>query len=360
MERVFFSNSGTEAMEAAIKLAKAATGRPRLLHARNSYHGKTLGALSITGRDKHQKHFRPLLPGCTGVPFGDLAALEAELSAGDAAAFVIEPIQGEGGVHVPPDGYLAAARELCRKAGTLFVVDEIQTGLGRTGRLFAIEREGIEPDILALSKSLSGGLIPIGATLATADIWDAAYGTAGRFLLHTSTFGGCNIAAVAGLAAVEGVIEERLAERADELGAYFKKRLQEVSAPYPFVAEIRGRGLMMGIQFENGFQGAVEACAHEFATRLPGDWHMSYRFFPDEVRDHLTSAMRKMEDTFAEMFCMRVVSKLGNDHGILTFVTANSSTVIRIQPPLVITREEIDRFIDAFGTVCGEMSTFLD
>jgi acetylornithine/succinyldiaminopimelate/putrescine aminotransferase/predicted amino acid dehydrogenase len=360
LQRVFFSNSGAEAVEAALKLAKAASGRPHIVHARNSYHGKTLGALSVTGREKHQKHFRPLVPGCTGVPFGDIEALRRELLQRDAAAFIVEPIQGEGGVHVPPDGYLREVREICSETRTLLIVDEIQTGLGRTGRLFACEWEGVEPDIMVLAKSLSGGLIPIGATLSTAEVWDAAYGSADRFLLHTSTFGGGNIAAVAGMAALDAIIDQRLAEHAEELGSYFMSALQQATAPYPFIAEIRGRGLMLGIQFANDFEGAVEACAREIATRLVGDWHLTYRFFPDEIKEHLEAAMVKMEQSFAEMFCMRFVTKLSNDHKILTFLTANSSTVIRVQPPLVIDREAVDYFVAAFATVCEEMSTFLN
>ncbi|MCW8126075.1 aminotransferase class III-fold pyridoxal phosphate-dependent enzyme [Microbulbifer halophilus] len=360
MERVFFSNSGTEAVEAALKQARAANPRPRFVYADNSYHGKTLGALSVTGREKHREHFRPLIPDCESVPFGDSGALREALASGDVCAFIVEPIQGEGGVHVPPLGYLSDVQRICHETGTLLVVDEIQTGMARTGRLFACEWEGIEPDILVLSKSLSGGLIPIGATLSRTDIWDAAYGTADRFLAHTSTFGGCNLASVAGFATIEGIREQGLAEHAEKLGGYFKSELERVAASYPFVSEIRGRGLMLAVQFDNDFTGAVEACAREFGTRLPGDWHLTYRFFPDDVKEHLTTAMDRMEESLAEMFCMRFVTKLNNDHRILTFVTANSSTVIRIQPPLVITREEVERFVQAFATACDDMSTFLN
>ncbi|MGI0117431.1 aminotransferase class III-fold pyridoxal phosphate-dependent enzyme [Zooshikella sp. RANM57] len=360
MERVFFSNSGTEAVEAALKLAKAATGKSRFIYAKNSYHGKTLGALSVTGREKHRKHFIPLIPGCESVPFGDIDALKNVLESGDVAAFIVEPIQGEGGVYTPPEGYLTRVQQLCNDAGCLLIVDEIQTGLGRTGRMFACEWEGIKPDILVLAKSLSGGLIPIGATLSSRQIWDAAYGTTGRFLLHTSTFGGCNIAAVAGLAVLEGIFQNKLYDNAEKLGQYFKNELIRVTKDYPFIGEVRGQGLMIGIQFANEFEGAIEACAREFGTRLPGDWHLTYRFFPDEVREHLSAAIDKMEESLAEMFCMRFVSKLNNDHQILTFVTANSSTVIRIQPPLVISKQEVDYFIASFSMVCEEMSTFLN
>ncbi|WP_163833138.1 aminotransferase class III-fold pyridoxal phosphate-dependent enzyme [Spartinivicinus ruber] len=360
LKRVFFSNSGAEAVEAAIKLAKAANGRPQLVYADNSYHGKTLGALSITGREKHCKHFRPLLPGCINVPFGDIDALTEVLTSQTVSAFIVEPIQGEGGVHVPPPGYLSAAQAICQKTGTLFIVDEIQTGLGRTGKLFAGEWENITPDILILAKSLSGGLIPIGATLSTVDVWDAAYGSSGRFLLHTSTFGGGNLAATAAIAAIDAIVEQKLAQRAESLGNYLKQSLEQIAATYPFISEIRGKGLMLGIQFKQNFEGAIEACAHELATRFPGDWFRTYQFLPDELKSHMTGVIKEMEKSLAEMFCMRFVTKLGNDHQILTFVTANSSTVMRIQPPLIITKQEIDYFVESFATVCKEMSTFMD
>ncbi len=360
LERVFFSNSGTEGVEAALKLAKAANARSRVIYAHNSYHGKTLGSLSVTGRDKHQKYFRPLIPACVSVPFGDLETLKKELEVGDVSAFIIEPIQGEGGVHLPPEGYLASAEALCRDTSTLFIVDEIQTGLGRTGRMFASEWENIEPDILILSKSLSGGVMPIAATLCKAETWDLAYGTSQRFVLHTSTFGGGNLSCVAGQAAIESILEQGLPERAAELGAYFKSELERVTEKYPFIKEIRGRGLMLGIQFKNNFSGAIDTFGREFGTRLPGDWHLAYKFLPDEVKQHVDVAKLKMEEAFEEMFCMRFVTKLNNDHRILTYVTANSSTVMRIQPPLIISKQEIDHFITSFAIVCEDMSTFLN
>ncbi|WJV63385.1 aminotransferase class III-fold pyridoxal phosphate-dependent enzyme [Pectobacteriaceae bacterium CE70] len=360
MGRVFFSNSGTEAVEAAMKLAKASTGKAGIAYLKNSYHGKTLGALSITGREKHRRHFKPLLASMIEVPFADIEALRQTLSRDDIGALMIEPIQGEGGVHVPPPGYLRAVQEICRQTDTLLMVDEVQTGLGRTGKLFACEWEGIEPDVLMLSKSLSGGVMPIGATLCRADIWQRAYGTADRFLMHSSTFGGGNIASVVALSALREILAQDLVGNAERLGTYFKQALTDVAARYPFVAEIRGRGLMLGIQFDQTFAGAVNASAREFATRLPGDWHTTWKFLPDPVQAHLKAAMERMEQSLGEMFCMKFVTKLCQDHNILTFITANSSTVIRIQPPLTISKAEIDRFVSAFATVCDELSTFLE
>ncbi|MCF7480886.1 aminotransferase class III-fold pyridoxal phosphate-dependent enzyme [Vibrio sp. J1-1] len=214
LSRVFLSNSGTEAVEAALKMALAASSKSTLLYCNNSYHGKTFGALSVTGRDKHRKHFEPLLRQCQPIPFGDAEALEVALVGGNIAAFILEPIQGEGGVILPPEGYLKKVRHLCDQYGYLLIVDEVQTGLGRTGKLFYCEHQDVAPDILVLSKSLSGGVVPIGATLATAEVWDQAYGSIDRFALHTSTFGGGNLAATAALSTIQLIQDERLADNA--------------------------------------------------------------------------------------------------------------------------------------------------
>lgn len=352
MGRVFFSNSGAEAVEAALKLARVATRKQRIIYASNSFHGKTLGALSVTGREKHREPYYPLIPGCTQVDFGDITALEKELADGNVAGFIIEPIQGEGGVIIPQDGYLSHAQDLCKRYNALFIVDEIQTGFGRTGKLFACEWENLDPDILVLAKSLSGGLIPIGATLSKAEIWDRAYGTMGKFLLHTSTFGGNNLAASAGLMAVETIINEKLSENAMEVGGYLKEELVKLSQQYPFVSEVRGKGLMLAIKFKNSFEGSIEAVAREIGSRLPGNWLQMYRFMSDQ-------AINNMETTFEDLFCVKIVSKLSQEHNILTFMTANHNNVMRIQPPLILTRKEADRFVDAFRAVCEDMSTIL-
>src|SRR5258708_24068332 len=201
LEMVFFCNSGTEAVEAGIKLARAATGRADLLYCERSYHGKSLGALSVTGNPTYQRPFGPLLTGCEAIPFGDFGGLERALATRRFAAFVVEPIQGEGGMNVPPEGYLREAMQQCRAAGTLLVVDAVQTGLGRTGALFAVGLEGVEPDVMTLAKSLGGGLVPLGAMLARRGLWMKAYGTVQTFTLHSSTVGGGSLARAAGLAA---------------------------------------------------------------------------------------------------------------------------------------------------------------
>ncbi len=202
VDAVVFANSGAEAVEAAIKLARATTGRPRILFAEHGFHGLTLGALSLNGNDEFRDGFGPLLPGCESVPFGDLEALQQELAAGDVAAFVVEPVQGKG-VNLPPDGYLAAAQTACRAAGTLLCCDEVQTGLGRTGRFFALEHWGLEPDLITVAKALSGGYVPTGAVLCSRAVMDAVFDGMERGVRHGSTFGNNDLAATAGLATLD-------------------------------------------------------------------------------------------------------------------------------------------------------------
>ena len=249
LQRTFFCNSGCEAVEGALKLARAATGRKEFIYCHNSFHGKSFGALSVTGRGKYQRPFEPLLPGCTAVPFGDAGALAYELKKGKAAAFIVEPIQGEGGINLPPAGYLAQAAKLCRQHGALLIVDEIQTGFGRTGTMFACEQEGTVPDVLCLAKSLGGGVMPIGAFITTDEIWKKAYGGMEKALLHTSTFGGNAWAAAAGIAAIQVLTEENLPAAAKEKGDYFLERLRGLKERFPLVKDVRGRGLLIGLEF---------------------------------------------------------------------------------------------------------------
>ncbi|MFH0244673.1 aminotransferase class III-fold pyridoxal phosphate-dependent enzyme [Streptomyces sp. HK10] len=357
-ERVFFSNSGTEAVEAALKVARAGTGRTRLVHTDNSYHGKTLGALSVTGRARHRTPFEPLLPDTVSVPYGDLDALRAVIDG--AAAFIVEPVQGEGGVVLPPEGYLKQARELCRRAGAAFVLDEIQTGLGRTGALFAADHDGLDPDVLCLAKSLSGGLVPIAATLCGGDLWDAAYGSTDRSMLHSSTFGGGNFAAAAGLATLDVLADEDLPRRAREVGEYLRRALRKTCEPYRFVREVRGIGLMTAIEFDGDFSGAVRSMADELLTRLPGDLHTLADWLPEDLRSALSRAGSALESTMGDLMCLRFVGGLARDHRILTFVTANRNRVMRIQPPLVLTTAEADRFVTGVEAVCRDLALHSD
>ncbi|HTR72364.1 MAG TPA: aspartate aminotransferase family protein, partial [Solirubrobacteraceae bacterium] len=251
------ANTGTEAVEASIKIARAATGRPRILYAEHAFHGLTLGSLSLNGDPMFREGFGPLLPGCKAVPWGDLDALERALAGGGAggagasgevAAFIVEPVQGKG-VNLPPDGYLAGAQRLCREAGALFVCDEVQTGLARTGRFLACEHWDLEPDMVCLSKALSGGLIPIGAVLVSRAAFEKVFDGMERAVRHGSTFGGNDLAAAAALATLKVIEDERLAERAERLGALLLELTRPLVERYEVVADVRGLGLMWAIEF---------------------------------------------------------------------------------------------------------------
>ena len=249
-DRVFFCNSGTEAVEGAIKLARRwgarNGGRSAVISAEGAFHGRTFGALSATGPEKYREGFSPFLEGFHFAPYGDSDAV-ARLAAGtNPCAVILEPVQGENGVIVPPPGYLGRVREICAESGMLLILDEIQVGMGRTGKLFAYEHEDASPDIMALAKALGGG-VPCGAVLATEDV--AKHFTPGA---HGSTFGGNPLAAGAACAAFETILGENLAERAGELGDYFLGRLEDVRKKYPgHISEVRGKGLMIGVEFRD-------------------------------------------------------------------------------------------------------------
>jgi putrescine aminotransferase len=272
LNRSFFCNSGAEAVECSLKLARASTKKQRLLYCENSFHGKSFGALSVTGRAKYQAPFVPLLPGAEMVSFGDVPKLEEKLRTRDVAAFIVEPIQGEAGVVVPPDGYLKAARELCTRYGALLILDEIQTGFGRTGYMFACEHDGVVPDIMCVAKSLSGGLIPIGACITTKEVWDNAYGGLDRALLHTSTFGGNAWACAAGIASLQVIIEEDLPAKAAKNGAYMLDELRKLQKKNTMIKEIRGRGLLIGIEFEKPAQGIVDKLTGGMINKLSEEY----------------------------------------------------------------------------------------
>jgi putrescine aminotransferase len=286
----FFCNSGTEAVEAALKLARVATGRTGWISTEGAFHGKTMGALTVSGRDTYRSPFQPLVPGVTHVPYGDAAALEAALTP-EVAAVIVEPIQGEGGIIVPPSDYLARVRRACDGVGALLIVDEVQTGMGRTGKLFAVEHSGIVPDFLCLAKALGGGIMPIGAVVGRPQVWRVF---ADMPLIHSSTFGGAPLAAAVALEALRVTIEERLPERAERLGRIAKARLNAIQRANPeVIREVRGLGLMLGLEFpQAGIAGAL----------------------------------------MAELF----------QRGILAVYTLNNDRVIRMIPPLVITEAQLD------------------
>jgi len=297
LQITFFSNSGTEAVEAALKLARLSTKRTKIVSTHNAYHGKTMGSLTATGRDAFKDSFEPLIPRFEHVPFGDLQALERALP--DAAAFIAEPIQCEGGVVIPPDGYLKGVRTLCDEHGTLFIADEVQTGLGRTGRLWGVDYESVVPDIMTIAKGLSGGVVPIGATISKHDVWMRAFATSP--LVHTSTFGGNPLACSAGLAALQVLRDEGLVERARVMGDYLLARARDLQALEPDVIEtVRGRGLIVGIELTSEGYGGV--------------------IIPE---------------------CLKL--------GMTAAYTLNQQKVIRLEPPLVVSEEEIDEAIGIFA-----------
>jgi len=236
--RVFLSNSGAEAVEAGLKIARSATGRKKIVAAMRGFHGRTLGALSATWRREYREPFEPLVPGVVHVPYNDPVALEAAVDE-ETALVLLEPVQGEGGVHVATEAFLRSARDSTARTGALLAFDEVQTGIGRTGRLFAFERWGVVPDLLLLAKSLAGG-VPIGATITTDAIAERFRGS------HHSTFGGSPLACAAGRAALDFAVREHLPERAERLGALGRERLARL--PTEKVREVRGLGLLLGIE----------------------------------------------------------------------------------------------------------------
>ncbi|MDR5683185.1 MAG: aspartate aminotransferase family protein [Armatimonadota bacterium] len=298
----FFCNSGAEAVEGALKLARLTTGRPEVIATEGGFHGKTMGALSASGREKYRQPFQPLVPGFRHIPFGDADALERAIDE-QTAAFIVEPIQGEGGVVVPPDDYLPRVREICDRTGVLLIVDEIQTGLGRTGKMFACEHFGITPDILTTAKALGGGVVPIGAFTARPALWE----TLGRDpYLHSSTFGGNPVACAAGVATIRTIVQEGLADRAGEMGRILLASLREMADRHGgLIREVRGRGLLIGVEF-----------AH-----------------PDAALMASAEALRR---------------------GVIVFFSLNDPQVVRIAPPLIITPEEIAAGVERLEDAVAE------
>lgn len=301
----FFCSSGTEAVEGALKLARACTGRVEVISAERSFHGKTMGALSASGRELYKTPFEPLMPEFRQVPFGDIQALEAALSPATAAV-MLEPIQGEGGVIVPADDYLPAVREACTRHGALMIADEVQTGFGRTGRYFAVEHYGVEPDIICLAKAIGGGVMPLGAFCGTPEVFEAFRE---RPWLHTSTFGspgGNPLACAAGLATLDVLEEERLAERAAAMGDYFLQQLRLIQNEFPAaVRSVRGKGLLLGVEFAHEDIAGLTIAA--FARRhVLVAYYLSnpavFRFEPPLIveREQIDTACRHLRDSIAE------------------------------------------------------------
>lgn len=316
--RAFFANSGAEAVELAIKTVRAATGRKTILACQGAYHGLTTGALALTDAPRLRAPFGVLLPGVITIPYGDLAALEEALDTLQPAAFFVEPLQAEGGIVIPPPDYLARAIALCRARGALVVVDEIQTGLGRTGSLFATPFAHALPDILLLGKALSGGIVPIAVGLALGDVWKKAYPGPEHATLNASTFAGGQLACAAASEVLAIVEEERLAAHAARAGACLVSRLREMAARHRIVRAVRGQGLLIGIELE------------------PASGVMM-RTVPAWAREGL----------YAQVVCALLL----RDHGIIAQPCSLSPNVLRVEPPLIVSDGEIDTFVTALDQV---------
>lgn len=323
LDRVFFGNSGTEAVETALKFARYATGRPRILYCTHAFHGLTTGALSVNGEDGFRAGFAPLLPD-TALEMGDLAALERELQRGDVAGFVVEPIQGKG-VHPTPPGFLRAAQELLHRHKALLIADEVQTGLGRTGDFFAYQHEdGVEPDLVCVAKALSGGYVPVGATLGKDWIFKKVYSSMDRVLVHSASFGSNAQAMAAGLAVLTVLEDEQIVTGVRHTGELLRSRLAALVDRYELLYDVRGRGLMIGIEF-----------GRPTSLGLRGRWTM-------------LQAARK------GLFAQMVVVPLLQRHRILTQVSGDHLEVIKLIPPLIIGEREVDRFVEAFTAVMDD------
>jgi ornithine--oxo-acid transaminase len=321
LERVLFTNSGAEAIEAALKLGRAATGRSRVVSTQHGFHGLTLGSLSVNGDPHFVDRFGPLLPGCSQVPLGDLDALERELRSEDVALFLVEPVQGKG-VNLPPAGYLREAQALCRRYGTLFAVDEVQTGLGRTGKLFAFEHWSLEPDLVTVAKSLSGGYVPVGALLMSARVYDGVFDSLEHSVSHGSTFAPNDLAMAAGLATLRELDEQQLVQRAARLGEVLLERTQALVEEHEVVRDVRGLGLMWAMEFGEPESGSF--------------------------------AWRVMERMQTGLFAQLVVVPLFTRHRILSQVAGHDLPVLKGLPPLVLDEQDIDTFVGALDDVIAK------
>jgi ornithine--oxo-acid transaminase len=320
LEKVYFSNSGSEAVETALKFARAATGRAGIVYCNHAFHGLSYGALSINGDETFRTGFAPFLADCVEIPFNDLHALDQALATRQVGAFVVEPIQGKG-VHVAADGYLQGALTLCRKYGTLFVADEIQTGLGRTGRFLAVEHWGVEPDIVLLAKALSGGHVPVGAVLTRKNIFDKIFSSMDRAMAHGSTFGKNDLAMAAGLATLDVLKRERVIENAARTGARLLTAFTKMSHHHELIKAVRGKGLLIGIEF-----------GPPHSLKLRATW----------------AALHALN---SELFCQTIIIPLFKDHKILSQVAGHGINTIKIQPALTITDADCEWVERSFDQV---------
>lgn len=327
LSRVFFASSGSEGVETAIKFSRAATGRDALLYAQGAFHGLTCGALSLMDNESWRSGFGPLLQETEAIPFDDIAAVESKLQTKKFAAFFLEPIQSEGGIRIPAPDYLRQVQALCKRYGTIFVLDEVQTGMFRTGKFLASHHFDVQPDVVILAKALSGGLIPVAAVLMTSEVNDAVYSSLKRAIVHTSTFSENGLAMRAGLATLDVLEDERLGERATHLGKLLRSRLTETLAPYEMFKAAPGLGLLSGIEFKPPSKVSLRLSFEVFRSIHPG------------------------------MFGQMLVMRLFRREKMLTQVCGNNFMVLKSAPPLVAEEEHIEMFVEAMDRVIGDMHT---
>jgi acetylornithine/succinyldiaminopimelate/putrescine aminotransferase len=323
IERAYFCNSGAEAVEASIKFARAATGRNRILYADHAYHGLTMGALSLNGSKSFTEGFGSLLPGCTAVGFGDLEAAQAEIAKGDVAAMILEPIQGKG-VYEAPASYFQQLHAALRADGALLIIDEVQTGLGRTGTFLCHQQLGIAPEIIAISKALSGGYVPVGAMLATDEVFRSVYSSMDRALVHSTTFKQSPLAMAAGLATLAVLDDEGIVEHTRQMGEVWIERLSPLLERYEMFHEVRGKGHMIGLVFGEPSSKALRT-----------QW-------------------RALEAIRPALFSQTLVVPLFHRHGVLTQVAADEVNIIKLLPPLIAGEAEIEEFVAALDDVLAQ------
>ena len=320
INKMFFCNSGTEAVEGAIKFARFTTKREKIVFCEHAYHGLTMGALSLNGEEIFRAGFGPLIPGCSSVPFNNLPALEQALNNKDVAAFIVEPVQGKG-VNLPDDNYLQEAERLCKKYGTLLVADEVQTGLGRTGKFWAIDHWDVKPDIICMAKALSGGFVPVGAVAMTQKVMDTVYNRMDRAVVHGSTFAKNNLAMAAGLATLHVLKEENLIEKSAAVGNDIIASINAMAAKYEFLKEARGKGMMIAIEFHA-----------PKSLKLKAAWAM-------------------LEAANKGLFCQMITIPLFKEQRILSQVAGHGMNVVKLLPPLTLTQKDRDHIVDAFDKV---------
>jgi len=327
LDKVYFCSTGAEANETAIKFARRATGKNTVLYASSAFHGLTTGALAMNGSEVFKEKFGTLTAS-RKIPLGDLDALEHELAKGDVAAFFIEPVQGKG-VNMPPAGFLAAAAKLCHKHGSLFIADEVQSGIGRTGKFIALHHEdGVEPDVVIVSKSLSGGYVPIAAVVMSEKVFGKTFSSLDRAVVHSSTFGKSNFAMTAGLATLSVLDDEKLIENAAKMGDLLGNRLLALKDRYEFIHDVRWRGLMLAIEF-----------GKPKSFKLKAAW----------------ATVNKINE---DLFCQAITIPMLQDHRILTQVAGNAMTTIKLIPPLSLDESDIDWFMAGFEKVMDDLHTF--